>query len=224
MGQGGAARGILAGALALGLTLLPATAPAEEAAPILALMAAQCSDTDTDTDTAAPLPEGWAPVPAEAAAPLIAGIAGLEARFEQVLARPLADAPDLDRLLARRIELWLAETRDGRMQARLWQLDGTPVLTLLRAAATGSGLARIVHCRLLIEDAPPPLAGAMARRFEILPETGGMQLRIWAGGAEIPTAAGLEAHSRKLLILPDWSPRADSASLLVGYGVTRVAR
>lgn len=220
MGQGGAARGMLAGALALGLTLLPAAVSAEEAAPILALMAAQCSDTDT----AAPLPEGWAPVPAEAVAPLIAGIAGLEARFEQVLARPLADAPDLDRLLARRIELWLAETRDGRMQARLWQLDGTPVLTLLRAAATGSGLARIVHCRLLIEDAPPPLVGAMARRFEILPETGGMQLRIWAGGAEIPTAAGLEAHSRKLLILPDWSPRADSASLLVGYGFTRVAR
>ena len=220
MGQGGAARGMLAGALALGLTLLPAAAPAEEAAPILALMAAQCSDTVT----AAPLPEGWAPVPAEAVAPLIAGIAGLESRFEQVLARPLADEPDLDRLLARRIELWLAETRDGRMQARLWQLDGTPAVTLLRAAATGSGLARIVHCRLLIEDAPPPLAEAMARRFEILPETGGMQLRIWAGGAEIPTAAGPETHSRKLLILPDWSPRADSASLLVGYGVTRVAR
>lgn len=208
----------LAGVVALAFGLLPAAAPAEEAAPILALMAAQCSDPAE----APPMPEGWAQVPGGTAAPLIAGIAGLEARLIQVLELPLADEPELEALLARRAGAWLAETSDRGMQAQLWQQDGTPALTLLRAAANPG--IEIVECRLMIEDAPPALTEALARRFEILPETQGMQARVWAGGAEQSAPAGRETHSRALLILPDWTPRTDNASILVSYGLTRMAR
>ena len=218
MGRGRASGGLLAGALALGLGLLPGAAPAEEAAPILALLAAQCSDPTE----APPMPEGWAQVPAKSTAPLIAGLAGLEARSIQALGLPLADEPEPQALLARRYGVWLAETREGLMQAQLWQQDGTPALTLLRAAATAG--IEVVHCHLMIEDAPPALTEALARRFEILPETQAMQVRVWTGGAELSAPAGRETHSRALLILPDWTPRADTASILVNYGFFRMAQ
>lgn len=208
----------LAGVLALALGLMPGPAPAEAAAPFLALLEAQCSDP-----AAAPaLPVGWAPVATDEATPLIGGIADLEARIEQVLDRALADEPDLTVLLMRRMAAWLAETRAGRMQAQLWQHRAPPALTLFRAAATDA--MQIVHCRLMIEDAPPALTEALVRRFEILPEAQGMQVLIRAGGAEIATPAGREIHNRELLILPDWSPRTGTAMLLVGYGVRRMAQ
>lgn len=211
-------RARMAGVVALALGLMSSPAPAEEAAPIIALMAAQCSEPGNSP----PLPAGWAAVTADEAAPAIGGIADLEARIEQVLERPLADEPDLAELLIGRMLAWLSETRAGRMQAQLWQHDGPPALTLLRAIEAGA--MQIVHCRLLIEDAPPALTEAMARRFAILPETQGMQVSIRTGGAEIATPAGREAHSRELLILPDWSPRTDTAMLLVGHGVRRMAQ
>ena len=208
----------LAWVVAFALGLMPAPAPSEEAAPIMALLAAQCSDPGT----APPLPAGWVPVAAPEAAPAIGGIADMEARIEQVLDRPLADEPELAGMLALRMAAWLSETRAGRMQAQLWQLDERPALTLLRATETEA--MQIVHCRLLIEDAPAAMAEALTRRFEILPEAQAMQVSIRAGGAEIATPAGRETHSRELLILPDWSPRTDTAVLLVGYGVRRMAQ
>lgn len=207
----------LAGVVALALGLMPGPAPAEEAAPIMALLVAQCGDPGM----APPVPAGWAPVPVEEAAPVIGWIADLEARIEQVLDRPLADEPDLAEILVRRMAAWLTETRSGQMRARLWRHDGSPALTLFRAAETE--VMQIVHCRLLIEDAPPAMTEALTRRFEILPEAQAMQVLIRAGGAEIVTHAGRERHSRELVIMPAWAPDAVPAAML-GYGVIRVAR
>ncbi len=221
MRRGAQGRFGLAGVLALALGLLPGAAPGEAAAPILALLAAQCADPAA----APPMPEGWAPVPEGMDESLINGIAAFEARIEQVLDRPLSNEPELGQFLARRMAAWLAETHAGRMRAGLWQHDGTPELTLLRAAGAGGAAAalHIVHCRLLIEDPPPALTEALIRRFEILPESQGMQARIWAGGAEIATPAGRETHSRELLILPAWTPYAVPGAML-GYGVIRMGQ
>ena len=212
----------MAWVLALAFGLMPGPAPAHEAAPIMALLAAQCGDPGHES----PLPAGWAPVAPAQAMPAIGGIADLEARIEQVLDRPLADEPELVDLLRDRMAAWLSETDAGRMQARLWQHDAPPALTLLRVTQTGvePAMMQILQCRLMVEDAPPALTEAMARRFEILPLAQGMQALIRAGGARMVTPSWQETHSRELLILPDWTPSTDTAALLLGYGVTRVAR
>jgi hypothetical protein len=216
---------LLAGWGALLFAMSPAEAAADEAGPLLSLMAARCNHAAGPP----PMPEGWRAIPAEEAEPLIAGIAAFEARIAPVLAGPLSEEPHdaLVALLTQRMGLWLSETGADRIQARLWRREGDPsagdpVLTLLRAAQDGP-IVQLVQCALLVEGMDEALADALARRFEILHEQQGMAVRVWSGSSEVTLPDRRESHTRQLAIQPGVTPDV-APSALLQYTLTGMAQ